>query len=139
ALRGLRRERLDRVAGEIAAQMRRHRHDLVARHHQRLAGAGAVFAAFFQHFGEARPRLRALVLAAELALAVAPAAVGDDRGDALVDTTGVDCDRPAEARADEADALRIDRGMLGEKGECIARVLDLLETNHWAKFALPCR
>src|SRR5438094_37208 len=124
------------MSATTAAQMRRDRHDLVARHHQRLAGAGAVFAAFIQHFGEARPRLRALVLAAELALAVAPAAVGDDRGDALVDTTGVDCDRPAEARADEADALRIDRGMLRQERQRAARILDLFKTDDAAEFAL---
>ena len=76
------------------------------------------------------------MLAAELALAVAPAAVGDDRGDALVDTTGVDCDRPAEARADEADALRIDRGMLRQERQCAARILDLFETDDAAEFAL---
>src|SRR5438270_8814538 len=116
--------------------MRRDRHDLVAWHHQRVAGTGAVLAAFFQHLGEARPRLWALVLPAKLALAVAPAAVGDDRGDALVDATGVDCDRPAEARADEADALRIDRGMLRQERQRAVRILDLFKTDDAAEFAL---
>ena len=135
ALRRLRRKRFDRVAREIAAQMRRDRHDVVARHHQRLAGAGAVLAAFFEHSGEARPRLRARVLAAELALAIAPAAIGDDRGDARIDTAGIDRDRAAEARADHADARGIDRGMLGEKRQRIARVLDLLEADYAAELA----
>src|SRR5215475_2879427 len=73
ALRGLGRKHLDRVLGEIVPQVRRDRHDLIARHHQRLAGVGAVRAALLQHLGEPRPLLRALVLAAKLALTVTPA------------------------------------------------------------------
>src|SRR5262245_14155730 len=130
ALRGLRRERVDGISGEVVAQVRRDRNDVVARHHQRLAGPGAVLAAFLEHVGEARPFLRALVLAAELALAVAPTAVGDHRRDALVDAAGIDGDRTAEARADDADAFRIDRRMLGEEAQRAARILDLLEADH---------
>src|SRR5262249_13672483 len=136
ALRGLGRKRLDGIGGEIVAQVRRDRHDVVARHHQRFAGFGAVLAALLEHAGEARPFLRSLVLAAELALAVAPAAVGDDRGDALVDAAGIDRDCAAEARADQADAGGIDRRMLGEEAERAPGVLDLLETDHAAEFAL---
>src|SRR5690242_4623411 len=49
ALRGLGRKHLDRVLGEIGPQMRRDRHDLIARHHERLAGLGTMRAAFLQH------------------------------------------------------------------------------------------
>src|SRR6516162_4957108 len=107
--------------------MRRDRDDVVARHHERFAGPGAMLATLLEHVGEARPFLRALVLAAELALAVAPAAVGDDGGDARIDAAGMDRDRPAETRSDEADACGVDRGVLGKEGERIARVLDLLQ------------
>ena len=50
---------------------------------------GAMLAPVGQHLGEARPVLRALVLAVEFALAVAPAAVGDDGSDACIDTPGM--------------------------------------------------
>src|SRR5262249_16330420 len=65
----------------------------------------------------------------------APAAVGNARGDALIDAAGIDRNRAAEARSDQADAGGIDRGMLGEKGERVARVLDLLEADHAAELA----
>ena len=55
------------------------------------------------------------MLAAEFALAVAPAAVRHHRGDARIGAAGIDADRAAEARADDADAVRIDRRMLGQK------------------------
>ncbi len=95
-----------------------------------------MLAALFEHIGEARPFLGTLVLAAELALAVAPAAVGDDRRDALVDAAGIDGNRAAEARSDHADARGIDRGMPGEEGERAAGVLDLVEADHATEFAL---
>ena len=55
------------------------------------------------------------VLAAELALAVAPAAGGDHAGEALVHARRIDRDRGAEAVADHADPRRIDlrRGRRG--------------------------
>src|SRR5262245_3198197 len=135
ALRRLRRKRVDGIGSEVVAQVRVDRNDVVARHHHRLASPGAMLAALLEHVGEARPFLRALVLAAELALAVAPAAVGNDRRHALVDPAGIDRDRATEARADDADALGIDRRMLGEEAERAARVLDLLEADHSPELA----
>ncbi len=123
------------LAAEVVAQVRRDRHDVVARHHQRLAGPGAVLAALLQHVGEARPFLRALVLAAELALAVAPAAVGDHGGDALVDAAGVNGNGAAEARSDQADARGVDRRVRGEEGQRAAGILDLLQADHAAVLA----
>ena len=136
ALRRLGRKRVNRIAGEIVAQVRRDRDDVVTRHHQRLAGLGAMLPACFQHAGEARPFFRALVLAAELALAVAPPAVGNDGGDAFIDAAGIDGDGAAEARADDADPLRVDRRMVGKEGQRAARVLDLLQADHAAEFTL---
>ena len=75
------------------------------------------------------------MLAAEFALAVAPAAVGDHRGEARIDAAGIDRDRAAEARADGADAVGIDGGMLAEKVERIAQILDLLEADDAAELA----
>jgi hypothetical protein len=60
------------------------------------------------------------VLATEFSFAVAPPAVGDDRGNAIVDTAGIDCDRSAEARTDNTDALTVDLGVLREEGERVA-------------------
>src|SRR5260370_1039680 len=57
-------------------------------------------------------------------------------GDALIDAAGIDRDRAAETRSDEADARGIDGGVLGEEGERVARVLDLLQADHAAEFAL---
>src|SRR5579884_2626692 len=105
------------------------RDDVVARHHQRLAGTIAVFAAFLEHLGELGPRLRGRMLAAKFALAMSPAAVGNDGGDARVGAAGIDADRTAEARADYADAVRIDRRMLGQKFQRIAGILDLFEAD----------
>src|SRR5262245_18394955 len=116
--------------------MGRDRPDVVARHHQRFAGLGAMGAALLQHPGEAHPFLRALVLAAELALPVAPATVRDYRGDALIDAARIDRDGAAEARADHRDALGISGRMLGEPGQRVAGVIDLLEADHAAGFAL---
>ena len=76
------------------------------------------------------------MLAAEFAFAVAPAAVGDDRGEARIGAAGIDRDRAAEARPDGADAVGIDRGMRGEKVERIAQILDLFETDDAAELAL---
>src|SRR5262249_35719831 len=71
-----------------------------------------------------------LVLPAELALAVAPAAVRDHGGDALVDPPGIDADRAAEARADERDARAVDGRMLSEIRQRTAGILDLLQADH---------
>ncbi len=136
ALRRLRRERMNGVGGEIVAQVRRDRHDIVAWHHQRLAGLGAMLAPFLQHRGEACPLLRALVLATEFALAVTPAAIGNDRCHPLVDAAGIDRDRAAEARPDHADAGGIDGRMAGEEAQRAAGVLDLLQADHAPELAL---
>src|SRR5215475_12828331 len=93
-------------------------------------------AALLQHPGEARPLVLALVLSAEFALAVAPAAVRDHCGDAFVDTAGIDRDRAAEARSHQRNAIRIDRRMLRQEGERVSGVLDLLETDHAPELAL---
>ena len=105
ALRGLGGELLDRVLRQMAAQMLGDRHDVVARHHQRLAGLLAVALALRQHVGELLPGCLARMLAAEFPLAVAPAARRDRRGHALVDAADIDRDGGAEARADHADAV----------------------------------
>ena len=76
------------------------------------------------------------MLAAELALAVAPAAVRDHCGDALVDAARVDRYRAAEARADDADARGLDRRMPGEKRQGVAGILDLLEADDAPVLAL---
>ncbi len=76
------------------------------------------------------------MLAAEFAFAVAPAAVGDHSGKARIGAAGIDGDRAAETRADGADAIGIDRGMLGEKRQCIAQIFDLLEADDAAELAL---
>src|SRR5262249_60744971 len=80
--------------------------------------------------------LRAVGRAANLAPAAAPAAVGDACGDARVNAAGIDRHRAAETRSDETDALGIDRGVAGEEGQRAARVLDLLQADHAAEFAL---
>src|SRR5580692_125946 len=75
ALCGFRRKHLDRIwrqhadllLVEIVLHMARDRHDVVARHHQRLAGAGAMFAAFLEHLGELRPTLRRRMLSGSTA------------------------------------------------------------------------
>src|SRR5262249_57562872 len=113
--RGLGWKNVDGVVGKIVPQVRRNRHDLIARHHQRLAGLGTMRTALLQHLGEARPFLRALVLTAKLALAITPATVRDDGRHALVDAAGVDRDRAAKARADDRDALGIDSRMACEE------------------------
>ena len=76
------------------------------------------------------------MLALELALAVAPTAVGDDGGDARVGAAGIDADRAAEARTDHADAVGVDVAVLGEKIKRVAGVLDLLEADDAAEFTL---
>jgi len=55
---------------------------------------------FRQHVGEFFPGRLTGMLAAELALAIAPAAGRDRGGDTLVDADAVDRDRGSEARAD---------------------------------------
>src|SRR5262245_44050833 len=93
-------------------------------------------APLLQHLRKAPPFLRALMLAPEFALAITPAAVRDDSRNALIDAAGIDRDRAAKARADDRDALGIDRGMAREEGQRVARVLDLLEADHPAELAL---
>ena len=76
------------------------------------------------------------MLAAEFALAVAPAAVGDHRGDARVGAAGIDADGAAETGTDDGDAVGIDIGVMAEEIERIAGVLDLFETDDAAELAL---
>ena len=136
ALRRLGGELQDGVLRQMTAQMLRDRHNVVARHHQRLAGLLAVTLAFRQHVGELLPGLGARMLAAELALAVAPAARRDRGGHALVHADCIDRDRRAEARPDHADAVALDVGVLGEEAQRIARGLHLLQANEVAARAL---
>src|SRR6202034_2225941 len=75
------------------------------------------------------------MLAAEFALAMAPAAVRDHGGDARIGAAGIDADRAAETRADHADAVGIDSGMLGQEIERIAGVLDLFEADDSSELA----
>src|SRR6266550_2694868 len=95
-----------------------------------------MLAAVGQHLGETCPFLRTVVLAAKFPLAVAPAAVGDHRREALIDAAGVDCYRAAKARSGDADAGAIDRGMLRQEGERVAGILDLVKADHPAALAL---
>src|SRR5207244_3288311 len=96
----------------------------------------AVAAALFEHPRELGPRLGGRMLAAELALAVTPATIGDDRRDPLIDPAGIDRDGAAEARADRRDAVGIDRRVLRQRGEGIARVRHLFQADHPCMFAL---
>src|SRR6476660_2465771 len=116
----------------MAAQMFWYRHDVVARHHQRLARLLAVAFSFRQHVGELLPGRLARMLTAELPLAVAPAARCDRRGDALVDAADIDRDGSTEARSDHADAVALDVRMLGQEGQRVARGPDLLKANEIA-------
>src|SRR5262249_50300595 len=68
-----------------------------------------------------RPGRFARMLAAELALAMAPARCREHRGDPLVHTTAIDRDGGAEARAHNGDALAVDARMLREQCERVAR------------------
>src|SRR4051794_8869875 len=95
-----------------------------------------MLAALLEHAGELFPLLRRRVLAAKLALAVAPAAVRDHRRDARIDAAGIDRDRAAEARADHRDAVGIDRRILGEEIDGVGDVLDLFEADDTAEIAL---
>src|SRR5580704_17279021 len=76
------------------------------------------------------------MLAAEFALAVAPAAVGDDGGDARIGAARIDADCAPKARTDDCDAVGIDGGMLGERFERVAGVFDLFEADDAAELAL---
>src|SRR5262249_18120716 len=80
----------------------------------------AIAAAFFEHGGELRPRRLARMLAAELALAVAPARGRDHRCHALIDAAATDRDRGAEARAEHRDTLAVDVRMLRQQRERVA-------------------
>src|SRR5580704_6438464 len=75
------------------------------------------------------------MLAAEFALAVAPAAVGDDGGDARIGAARIDADCAAKARTDDCDAVRIDRRMFGKGFERVAGVFDLFEADNAAELA----
>ena len=74
------------------------------------------------------------MLAAKFTFAMAPTAVRDHRGEARIGAAGINRHGAAKARTDGADALRIDGGMRGKKGQCIAKILDLFETDHAAEF-----
>ena len=76
------------------------------------------------------------MLAAEFALAVAPAAGRDHTGEALVDPGGVDRDRRTEAVADHADARGIDLLARGNEGQRILGIGDLVEAAHLPALAL---
>src|SRR4030095_13274947 len=84
-------------------------------------GARAIAAAFLQHGSELRPRRFARMLAAELALAVAPARCREHGRDARVDAAAMNRDRGAEARSHHGDALAVDAWMLRKQRERIAR------------------
>ena len=75
------------------------------------------------------------MLAAEFALAVAPAAGGNHSGNALVDAADIDRDRRAEARADHADTVVLDVGILGKEGQRVARGLHLFQADQMATLA----
>jgi hypothetical protein len=81
----------------VGAQVLGDRHDVVARHHQGLAGAGAVAAAFLEHGGKFIPGFGRRMLAAEFALAMTPPRGRNHRRDARVDAAAIDRDRGAEA------------------------------------------
>src|SRR4029077_8465780 len=83
-----------------------------------------------------RPGFRRRMLAAEFAFAVAPAAVRDHGGDARVGPAAMAPAGAAEDGADHADAVRVDGGMMAEKIERVAGVLDLLEADDPAELAL---
>ena len=116
--------------------MLRDRHDVVARHHQRLAGALPVGAPFIQHGGEFRPGLRRRMLAAEFRLAVAPAGGRYDGGDAGVDAAAIDRDRGPEARPEQRDALAVDVRVLRQRRQRCTRCLHLLGAEQQAPLAL---
>src|SRR5262249_24289227 len=112
----------------VAPQGRRDRHDVIARHHDRLAGLLAA-PPLLEHGAEPLPGLGRLVLLAELLLAGAPAPLRDAPGGPPVGARRGPRDRGAPARADHADAIRIDLGAHREEAERALRVLDLLETD----------
>src|SRR5689334_8559763 len=95
-----------------------------------------MLAPVLEHLREARPFFGGLVLAAELALAVAPAAVGDHSRKALVDAGGVKGDGAAEAGADDRHARAVDGAVVSEKAQGIAGVFHLFQTDDAAELAL---
>src|SRR5207302_483856 len=107
ALGGIPRELVVAARRAQVAQLLWDGHDVVARHHHPLA-ALVLAPPLGQHRFEAGPRFGGRMLRAELPLAVAPAAQGDDRADPLVDAAGVDGHGRAEARAQHADTLGVD-------------------------------
>ena len=136
ALRGFGGEFLNRVGDDIFAKMLGNGNDVVARNHQRFAGAFAVAPPFFEHRGEARPAFGRRMLAAKLAFAVAPSSGGNDGGNAGVHSGGVNRYGGAETAANQGDLLRIDLGMRGEKRERVARVGNLVQADDAAALAL---
>src|SRR5262249_18382980 len=136
ALRGFGRKHLDRVLGEVAAQVRRDRHDVVARDHQGLAGLGEMRAAPPPHPCKTRPLFPTFLLTPEPALPLPPPPLRDRRGAAPAPPAGIDGHRAAEARAHERDAFGVDRWMLRQPCERVAGILDLLEADHPAELAL---
>src|SRR5262249_51516824 len=81
-------------------------------------------------------RRLARMLAAELALAVAPARGRDDCRDALIDAAATDRDRGAEARAEHRDTLAVDVRMLRQQRERVARRRYLVGAEQEALLAL---
>ena len=138
ALRGLGGELVDRVLRQVGAQMlagsarcRSAAPSATCRCFSRCRLPSASMSVnFFQASG-------ARMLAAELALAVAPAARRDHRGDALVDAADIDRDRGAEARPDHARCGRARRaGCLARKVSASLVACDLLEADQVAALAL---
>ena len=129
-------ELLNRVLAQIGPQMFGDRHDVIAVDHQRFAGFFAMTAAFFQHPGEFQPSFLGRMLAAEFALAMAPAAGGNHAGNPLVDAAGIDRHRCTEGRPQHADTIRINLAAGLKIGQRRLRYLDLFLADHPAKIAL---
>ena len=108
ALCGVDREIHDPVGRKQRTEVFGDRDDVPALDHQGLTGLLAKRSAAFEDVEEPFPLPRAWVLALQLAGSVAPTADGDDRGDALVDATGVQRDGAAEALAADRDRVRVD-------------------------------
>src|SRR4051812_46160052 len=85
--------------------------------------------AFLEHPGEALPGLGCRVLATELALAVAPAPLRDDRGHALIYPARVDGHRGAEAAADQRHALGVYVRPAGHVAHSVAGVGYLVQAD----------
>src|SRR5690348_6078390 len=79
--------------------------------------------------GEFRPCFRCRVLAAKFALAVAPTAAGNDRGNPAIGTARKDRDRSTETAADQSNFAWIDFRPSGQIGDGISRIGYLIETD----------